>query len=132
MRPIWNGFCMEVDDMVNKILALALAGSLAGMLIFAAKWQEAKQAIWDERSIWLSEVKQLEHDKQILLEGSRHDAEALLWYADELMKTKACFEQCRNGNMVLQDKLSAILCPRNDHVWVDGVCVKCGRQKDAE
>jgi len=114
------------------VLALALVASLALAITFAAKWEEAKQKIWDERSVWLSEVKQLEHDKEILLEGGRRDADAILWYADELMKTKAYFEQCRNGNMVLQDKLSAILCPRNDHVWVDGICTKCGRQKDAE
>lgn len=32
----------------------------------------------------------------------------------------------------LQDKYSAIICPHNDHVWVDGRCKKCGRrQKDA-
>lgn len=118
--------------MVTAVLAIACSCSFAAALVFAAKWEEAKQAICDERSVWLSEVKQLEHDKEILLEGGRHDADAILWYADELMKTKACFEQCRNGNMVLQDKLSAILCQTNNHVWVDGVCVKCGRMKDAE
>lgn len=111
--------------MMQTILVLALAGSLAGMLIFAAKWQETRQKIWDERSVWLSEVKQLERDKEILLEGGRHDADAILWYADELSKSRREIAE-------KQDKLSAILCPRNDHVWVDGVCVKCGRVKDAE
>ena len=119
-------------ELIMALLALGFAGACAGMLIFAAKWQEAEQKIWDERSVWLSEVKQLEHDKGILLEGGRKDAEALLWYVDELMKTKAYFEQCKNGNMVLQDKLSAILCPTQNHIWRDGVCVKCGRVKDAE
>lgn len=31
-------------------------------------------------------------------------------------------------NNWLQDNLSAILCPHNDHVWVDGKCKKCGRK----
>ena len=29
-----------------------------------------------------------------------------------------------------QDRLSALLCPMNDHVWKDGRCVKCGRVQD--
>ena len=33
---------------------------------------------------------------------------------------------------VLQDGLSALLCPRNDHIWEDGVCRRCGRQYDAK
>lgn len=28
-----------------------------------------------------------------------------------------------------QDRLSAVLCPRNDHVWIDGRCKRCGRPK---
>ena len=47
-------------------------------------------------------------------------------------KYKVWFEECRNGNKALQDRLSALLCPHNDHVWKDGVCVKCGRVQDAE
>lgn len=118
-----------MSTVMSAIVVLALAASFAGALVFAAKWQEAKQKIWDERSVWLSEIKQVEHDKEILLEGGRKDAETIQWYVDELMKTKAYFEQCKNGNMVLQDKLSAILCPRNDHVWENGVCKRCGRMK---
>lgn len=30
----------------------------------------------------------------------------------------------------MQDKLSSVLCPTNNHVWKDGECVKCGRAKD--
>ena len=47
----------------------------------------------------------------------------------KLEREKAYFESCRAGNHALQDRLSALLCPRNDHVWKDGVCVKCGRVK---
>lgn len=30
----------------------------------------------------------------------------------------------------LQDKLSAAVCPRNDHIWVNGFCKKCGRVQE--
>ena len=50
-------------------------------------------------------------------------ADAVFWYAEHLMDVKA---ECA----VLQDRLSGLLCPRNDHVWIDGKCVKCGRTKD--
>lgn len=27
----------------------------------------------------------------------------------------------------LQDFKSSVLCPHNDHIWIDGVCKRCGR-----
>lgn len=116
--------------MVNTILVLALAAAVAAALVFAAKWQEAKQASRDEQSVWLTEIKKVEHDKEILLEGGKKDVETIQWYANKLAAVKEEMKRCRAGNHALQDKLSAILCPRNDHVWRDGVCVKCGRVQD--
>lgn len=29
----------------------------------------------------------------------------------------------------LQDRLSTMLCPTNNHVWKDGMCIKCGRSQ---
>jgi hypothetical protein len=29
-----------------------------------------------------------------------------------------------------QDRLSEIICPTNNHVWIDGKCSKCGRVKN--
>jgi len=31
----------------------------------------------------------------------------------------------------MQDRLSTILCPMNNHIWIGGKCSKCGRAKDA-
>ena len=112
------------------VLVLALVASLALAITFAAKWQEARQDIRDERSVWLTEVKALEHDKGILIEGSKKDAEAMLWYADHLSQARRDFRAMQDNNKILQERLSAIICPRNDHVWVDGVCVKCGRMHE--
>ena len=30
----------------------------------------------------------------------------------------------------MQDRLSTILCPMNNHIWIGGKCSKCGRAKD--
>jgi len=30
----------------------------------------------------------------------------------------------------MQDKLSSVLCPTNNHIWIGGKCSKCGRAKD--
>lgn len=108
---------------------MVCAVSIAAALIFAAKWQKAKQDVHDERSIWLSEVKQLERDKQILLEGSKKDMETIRNLEQSLRTTASVAANATAGNHALQDKLSAILCPRNDHVWQDGVCKKCGRMQ---
>ena len=54
-------------------------------------------------------------------------------YADYSM----CFEfyddalkGCAATNRRLQDELSAIKCPLNNHVWQYGKCVKCGRMQE--
>ena len=31
----------------------------------------------------------------------------------------------------MQDHLSSVLCPMNNHIWIGGKCSKCGRAKDA-
>lgn len=110
-------------DLIIALLALAFAGAGAALLVVVAKLQQARQDIWDERSVQLSEYKAVVHDRDILLDGAKKDAEAIQWYADELVKARR--EIARK-----QDRLSDLLCPTNNHIWVDGVCVKCGRTQD--
>ena len=112
------------------ILVLALLSALALAITFAAKWQETRQESVDERKEWIAKVTRLESDKQILLEGSRRDLETIRNLEQSLRTTASVAANATAGNHALQDRLSAILCPRSDHVWVDGVCVKCGRVKD--
>ena len=111
-------------------LVLALVAALALAITFAAKWQETRQESVDERKEWIAKVTRLESDKQILLEGSRRDLETIRNLEQSLRTTASVAANATAGNHVLQDKLSTILCPHNNHVWVDGVCVKCGRVKD--
>ena len=114
------------------VLVLVLVAALALAITFAAKWQETRQEIADERKYWIAKVTRIESDKQILLEGSRRDLETIRNLEQSLRTTASATANATAGNHALQDKLSAILCPRNDHVWQDGICTKCGRQKDAE
>lgn len=142
-------------ELIIALLGMACIGSLAAFFVAWAKYDEQKKLTkeeyekrWDEISRALSIEKELEQEKQYF----RHaDAESFEHYQNakearmkcgelqdrlsalqtELEQEKAYFDACRAGNHALQDRLSAILCPMNDHVWKDGVCVKCGRVQDA-
>ena len=93
------------------ILALIAAAVTCQAVWYRRKWKEENSRRWQETSIMLSNEKELNEKIQKQNE-----------YAGILVK-----EYSR-----LQSKLSAILCPTNNHVWKDGVCVKCGRMNDAE
>jgi len=104
-------------DLIIAFLALLSIGSLAAVFVLWAKLDEQKKLTkeerekrWQETSIMLSNEKELNEKIQKQYE-----------YAGILVK-----EYSR-----LQSKLSAILCPTNNHVWKDGECVKCGRVNNA-
>lgn len=125
--------------MLEIILEFALVLALAGFFVMWAKWEdekvktkEAEERRWDEISLRLNVEKELEQSKA----REKCSAQSVLWYAEQLTNAKQEAEGLKMGvdylghrEDVLQDKLSALLCPRNDHVWKDGVCVKCGRVK---
>lgn len=90
-------------------LALIAAAVTCQAVWYRRKWKEENSRRWQETSIMLSNEKELNEKIQKQNE-----------YAGILVK-----EYSR-----LQSKLSAILCPTNNHVWKDGRCVKCGRVKD--
>ena len=101
---------------------MACIGSLAAFFVAWAKYDEQKKLTkeerdrrWDEISRAVGLENEIEHQRHVL---------------DELYA--AYGDASRRGYRAaeLQDKLSALLCPHNNHVWVDGCCVKCGRVKD--
>ena len=114
------------NNMLIIILALALAGAAAALLVVIAKWQEEREKRWDEISRAVGLENELERSKA----REKCTAKSVQWYADQLIdcERKRRYENRRNRAM--QDRLSAYLCPHNDHVWKDGRCVKCGRVKD--
>jgi seryl-tRNA synthetase len=89
--------------------------------------KEERDRRWDEISRALSIEKELERAKAEFDEVNEKRDEAwrrlLSATVDERNDLKARLP-------VLQDKLSALLCPMNDHVWVDGICTKCGRMHE--
>ena len=108
-------------DLIIVILGLAFAGCAAALLVAIAKRQEEREKRWSEISRAVGLENELEQSKA----REKCSAEALLWYADHLAGARVIHEN-------LQDRLSALLCPTNNHIWKDGVCVKCGRVQDAE
>ena len=123
---------MKTEIMI-AVLALLCIGSLAAVFILWAKLDEQKQKTKDEHDnycvalgIGNSNAKMLDESQ----ERERCSAQAVLWYFEKLKALK----EDRNA---LQDRLSALLCPMNDHVWEvsdayrgECLCKKCGRVKD--
>lgn len=101
------------------VLSFALCGTTTAFLITLAKLQEEKERRWDEISRAAGLENEIEYMKQ------------LYWSAEDSL-TRECGLNLHllEKNYDLQDKLSSVLCPTNNHVWKDGFCVKCGRVKE--
>lgn len=104
---------------ITALLGIGFIFALAAVFVLWAKLDEQKKLTQEERDKrWdeISRAASLENElDQMKLTATKYN----VW-----------FEECRAGNHALQDKLSEIICPHNDHVWVDGCCVKCGRVQD--
>lgn len=108
---------------MTALLGIGFIFALAGDFVLWAKVDEYKRTTQDEHENYLS-AKQLHNTVCGLLERSEDQqkcsADAVMWYAEMLMDTK-------RERDALQDRLSALLCPHNNHIWKDGRCVKCGK-----
>lgn len=123
----------------TAILGIGFIFALAAFFVAWSKYEEQKTLTQEEcEKKWgeISRATGIENELEKSKAREKCSANAVIWFADELKRAKAeakvfraNFESCRNGNMILQDKLSAIICPTNNHVWSDGICTKCGRLK---
>lgn len=95
------------------IVILALA---ALAFWYRRKWKEENSRRWQETSVMLT----VENEKDAQIHNLRI-RNSLLNHEIEAVELK---------NRDLQDRLSSAFCPSNNHVWQNGVCVKCGRMKD--
>ena len=118
-------------DLKTTILLFALVCALAAVFVLWAKWEEEKVKTGEERDRRWDEISRaLGLEKEAHYYESKCDFEEVYhkYVVENEIAERVCAEQERDA---LQDKLSALLCPTANHVWKDGVCVKCGRMHDA-
>ena len=123
---------MKTEIMI-AVLALLCIGSLAAAFVLWAKLDEQKQKTKDEHDNYCVALRIGNSNAKMLGESQERErcsAQAVLWYSEKLKALK----EDRNA---LQDKLSSLLCPHNDHVWEvsdayrgEYRCKKCGRVED--
>ena len=118
---------MKTEIMI-AVLALLCIGSLAAAFALWAKLDEQKQKTKDEHANYIAALN-LHNTTAERAQWLDHEREVIY---GQLNKLSIINFGLHFDNAKLQDRLSAILCPMNDHVWKDGRCVKCGRVKDAE
>lgn len=121
---------MKIEIMI-AVLGIICIGALAAVFVLWAKIDEQKQKTADEHANYIAALNlhntTAEHAQWF--EEAREYSMRIDEKALEIeIRRRADVERERDA---LQDRLSAILCPHNDHVWKDGVCVKCGRVKNA-
>ena len=106
-------------DLLIALLAIALCLAVAAFLVTLAKLQEEREKRWDEIS------RAVDLEKQLDCAANAYED------VTGMYRTMSAYSDIvKQERDALQDKLSALLCPHNDHVWKDGCCVKCGRVKD--
>lgn len=103
---------------VTAVLGIGFIFALAGDFVLWAKLDEQRKATaeeynrrWDEISRAASLEQELEKEKSLGAEREEEIFRLSVWHN------------------IMQDKLSSVLCPTNNHVWRDGECVKCGRMQ---
>ena len=128
MKPNMNrrmNKTMKIEIMI-AVLGIICIGSLAAAFVLWAKIDEQKQKTADEHANYLAALN-LHNAAADAVERAERDRDIL---NEQLHKLSITNLDLHFDNAKLQDRLSALLCPMNDHVWKDGRCVKCGRAKD--
>lgn len=105
-----------MNDLIIALLALAFCGSAAAFLIMWANRDEWKKIAKEERARWEDEI----------INGA--SMENALYNRIDFWRD-AC-EKVTEERNELQDRVSTLVCPHNDHVWLEGRCKKCGRLKE--
>ena len=116
---------MKTEIMI-AVLALLSIGSLAAVFVLWAKLNEHKKLTQEEREKRWDEI-----SRSAGLENEIERIEE--WKAKAKADYMLAKSETRNEHrryLELQDKYSAVICPTNNHVWQNGVCVKYGRVQD--
>lgn len=121
---------MKAEIMI-AVLALLCIGSLAAAFVLWAKLDEQKKVTAEEHANYIAALG-LHNTTAEAAQAVQKEFEDYKHFNDDYhigILHKQIRSEFDRAN-ALQDRLSALLCPRNDHVWKDGCCVKCGRVKD--
>ena len=123
---------MKTEIMI-AVLGIICIGALAAAFVLWAKIDEQKQKTADEHANYLAALglhnataeaaQRLENEKERSTDYSG-------LYAKQKEAWRCELDRLWKERNAMQDKLSALLCPRNDHVWKDGRCIKCGRSEE--
>lgn len=108
---------MIILILIRAMLLLALMGC-----VFVAAW------------LWCDHKHDERHRKEIAEANTWHTRylqtfEELEDETSRRMEYGVMLTDARYENEVLQDHLSSILRPRNDHIWIGGRCKRCGRRQ---
>lgn len=110
-----------MNTLVFIMVALILA--LAALAVYLWRlYRREYNRRWGEISNAFSEEK---HLREVI----NDQVKDVLHYQDlyhQEMVQRFCLAA---ENAKLTDKLSALYCPTNNHVWKDGKCIKCGRRQ---
>ena len=108
------------------IVAILTAVALLALAMFFVAWAK----YLDEKESRLK--KELEFGTQLENIGRAREVDRR--FIDRLLDENKMYANAYKDfcekNIRLQERLSAELCPTNNHIWVNGVCVKCGRMQD--
>lgn len=114
------------ESLIIALLSLVSIGSLAAVFVLWAKLDEQKKLTQEEKEKRWDEISRAAGLENIIEDRTRD----ISYYHEITCKHTESIIRLTSEKLFLQDKLSALLCPRNDHVWKDGVCMKCGRVQD--
>ena len=120
-------------NIYETLLLFALVCALSAFFVMWAKWEEEKVKTKEERECYEAMLR-LHNGVAVRAQELQAKNSAL---KSEIARLNQCLDtefefadEQIDKNRDLQDRLSALLCPHNDHVWKDGCCAKCGRVKD--
>jgi len=121
-------------DWITTLLALGFFAATAAFFVVWSKLEEEKVKTREERECYEA-MPRLHNGVAVRAQELQAKNGAL---KSEIARLNQCLDtefefadEQIDKNRALQDRLSALLCPSNNHIWKDGVCAKCGRMKDA-
>lgn len=111
------------NELIIALLSIGCISALAAFFVAWAKADEWKKTAADEHANYIAALGLHNTTAKALEQSKMRDCQGHIDFLN------FCVDTLGEKNDALQDKLSAILCPHNDHVWKYGRCVKCGRAK---